>query len=393
VEHPVHRRGGNPERPRAGHRSNGFSAPQSSSSSSEGFVSVTTDEPTGTPALSVSGQNITIDVDTLTTGNTITIVYGDDSGSVNGRASAVTTPGSYPFITASDPSGTSVSPIAASPSLTVIADTPDHIEIAPSDTTVVAGTFPPYRLIVRDQYGNRAPVASTRTLNLVASSGQFFAPANHSTPITTINIASGKTSVRVDYKGTLASPSGSPTRWLCSRPRARRRSAAPTIVNVAAAALSTSQSTISASSPWWRMAAHPARSRSRRRTSSVIRVAGDDVAISVTGSAIKSDPGSSTDANGEALGIVTDVVAEGVVVSATINGQAITDTAPSRSWRAPVDASTSIVNATTPVVANGSSTSTVTVTAKDANGNPVSGQSVTLSVLPSTNATLTQPGA
>jgi hypothetical protein len=193
----------------------GWTAPASSSSSSAGYVTVSTDEPAGAPVLSVSSQNITVDVDTLSVGNTITILYGDDSGSVNGRATAVTGIGSYPFIVASDPSGTSVSPIASSPSLTVVAATPDHIEIAPSDTTVVAGTFAQYRLIVRDQYGNRAPVASSRSVNLFTSSGAFYSPSNHGATISNISISGGDTSVRVDYKGTLASPAGSCTASSC----------------------------------------------------------------------------------------------------------------------------------------------------------------------------------
>lgn len=370
----------------------GFTAPQSSSTSSAGYASVSTNEPTGTPSLSVGGQNITIDVDTLTAGNTITVVYGDDSGSVNGRASAATTLGSYTFIVASDPSGTSVSPIAASPSLTVIADTPDHIEIAPSDTTVVAGTFPNYRLIVRDQYGNRAPVSSTRTLNLVASSGQFFTTGNHSTPITTINIASGKTSVTLDYKATLASPSGSPHSLAVFTTTGSPSLGGTDDVNVTAAALSIAQSTVSATSP---VVADGANFSSVTVTSKDAfgnPRGGDTVAINSTGSGVETQPVGNTDANGEASGAVSNTVAQAVTVSATINGQLINNTAPITFIAGPVDAATSTVSATSPVVANGTSTSTITVTAKDLNGNPVAGQNVTLSVLPSANATLTQPG-
>lgn len=366
----------------------GWTAPQSSISSSSGYVTVSTDEPTGLPSISTGGQNVTIDVDTLTAGNTITIVYGDDSGSINGRATAATTPGSYTFITASDPSGTSVSPIAASPSLTVIADTPDHIEIAPSDTTVVAGTFPPYRLIVRDQYGNRAPVASTRTLNLVASSGQFFAPGNHSTPITTINIASGKTSVPVDYKGTLAGSGHSLAVFTTT--------GSPSLggtddVNVVAAALSATQSTVSASSP---VTADGVALSSVTVTSKDAfgnPRSGDTVVINANGSAVETQPSGNTDANGEASGAVSNTVAQPVTVSATINGQLINNTAGISFVAGAVDAGTSTVSATSPVVADGLSMSTITVTARDANGNAVAGQSVTLAATPN-NTGLTQPG-
>ena len=369
----------------------GWTAPQSTGSSSAGYVSISTNEPTGNPLVSAAGQVVTVDVDTLTAGNTLTIVYGDDAGGASARATATTAPGSYPFEVESDPAGTSTSPIAASPSLSVVADAPDHIEIAPSDTTVVAGAFSPYVLIVRDQYGNRAPVASTRTVQLFPSSGQFFTPANHSAPITFINIANGKTSVRIDYKGTLAT-NGSPHSIVVLTSGGAPSLAGSDDVNIVAAALSTTQSTVSVTSP---IVADGITQSSVTVTSKDAfgnPRSGDTVAISVTGSAVRVNPPAPTDANGEAVGAVTNTVAQAVTVSATINAQPITDTAPITFVAGAVSAATSIVNATTPVVANGVATSTITVTAKDANGNPVSGQSVTLSVLPSTNATLTQPG-
>src|SRR5439155_1672274 len=55
-----------------------------------------------------------------------------------------------------------------------------------------------------------------------------------------------------------------------------------------------------------------------------------------------------------------------------------------------VSAAQSTVSATSPIAA-GSGTSTITVTAKDANGNPIQGATVTLAATPTAGNTLTQP--
>src|SRR2546430_6134618 len=61
-----------------------------------------------------------------------------------------------------------------------------------------------------------------------------------------------------------------------------------------------------------------------------------------------------------------------------------------RSNAGTVSANLSTVTATPPIAA-GSGTSTVTVTARDANGNPIAGATVVLAVSPTTGNTLTQP--
>jgi hypothetical protein len=371
----------------------GWTDPQAVASSSAGYVTVSTNEPSGTPLLAVGGHVVTIDVDTLSVGNTVTLVYGDDSGSSAGRASAATVLGSYTFLVESDPTGTNPDPLAASPALLVDAATPSYLEIAPSDTTVVAGTFAPYRIIVRDEYGNRAPVASTRTVQLQPSSGAFYNPSNHSTPVSTINIAAGKTSVRVDYRGTLATPSGTPHTLVVFTNAGSPSLGGYDVVTIDPAALSTTVSTVDAESP------KTADGTSQSSVTVTSKDAfgnpreGDSVTIGVTGSALATDPGGSTNASGEASGVVTNTVAENVTVSAAINAQPITDTAAIQFVAGVVSAATSTVIATTPVVANGVAQSTITVTARDANNNPVAGQPVTLSISPpGGGAVLTQPG-
>src|SRR5205823_9222834 len=76
--------------------------------------------------------------------------------------------------------------------------------------------------------------------------------------------------------------------------------------------------------------------------------------------------------------------------SASIHSVAITQTATVVVNAATVSASLSTVTATSPITA-GSGSSTISVTARDANGNPIQGATVTLAATPSPGNTLTQP--
>ncbi len=368
----------------------GWTAPQDGSNSSPGFVTVTTNEPTGSPSLSIAGQIVTVVVDTLNPGNTITLVYGDDSASASARANAATTVGSYPFQVASDPAGGSVSPLSSSPALTVIPTTPASLDIVPNDTTnVAAGNFVQMSVRVLDTFGNRAPVASNRTVNLFATHGQFFDPSNHSTPITSIVIASGTNAKRVDYRGTIVA--GSPHTINAFTASGSPSLGGSEFVSLVPGPLSASQSTIGATSPVVADGTAQSDVVVTSRDAFGNPREGDTVAIDATGTAITAG-GGATDAAGEAQGVVADVTAEVVSVSATINGQAVTSGNPSVTFIAgPVHATNSTVTAVSPVVGNGVNTSTITVIARDEYNNPVAGQTVALFVAPSPNATLTQP--
>src|SRR6185437_8456916 len=78
-------------------------------------------------------------------------------------------------------------------------------------------------------------------------------------------------------------------------------------------------------------------------------------------------------------------------VSATINAVAITQTATVVVNAGAVSATLSTVSATSPITA-GNGTSTITVTARDASGNPVQGATVVLAATPTAGNALTQPG-
>jgi len=370
----------------------GWTTPQSTSSTSAGYVSVVTNEPGATPSLSIGGSEITVDIDVLSPGATITISYGDDTGGAGARAVAATVKGDYSFPCESHPGGGPITPLASSPSLTVAAAPAATLDPVPNDTTVVAGTFTTYRINVLDAFGNRAGVPENRTVGFFPTNGQFFTTSNHVTPITSIVIPNGQSFVLVDYRSTLAT-SGSPhTLTMFTTDGKSPILPGAEEVSVTPAARSLTVSTITATSPVIANGSASSQVVVTSKDAFGNPRAGDTVTLAVTGSAIKADPGQATNALGEATGAVTNTVAQVVTVSASINGQAITPTALVTFVAGPVSAATSLVDATTPVVANGTSTSTITVTARDANGNAISGQNVSLSVLPSANATLTQPG-
>ena len=118
-------------------------------------------------------------------------------------------------------------------------------------------------------------------------------------------------------------------------------------------------------------------------------ISGATVVLAATGTGnTLTQPAAVTDANGVATGSLASTVAGAKTVSAKINGTSITQTATVTVTPGPVDASQSTVTAAPASVVPGAP-STITVTAKDANGNPISGATVVLAA--TGMRTLTQP--
>ncbi|HMA41959.1 MAG TPA: galactose oxidase-like domain-containing protein [Gemmatimonadales bacterium] len=118
-------------------------------------------------------------------------------------------------------------------------------------------------------------------------------------------------------------------------------------------------------------------------------ISGATVVLAATGTGnTLTQPAATTDANGVATGSLASTVAGAKTVSAKINGTSITQTATVTVTPGPVDASQSTVTAAPASVVTGAP-STITVTAKDANGNPISGATVVLAA--TGMRTLTQP--
>ncbi|HXL07743.1 MAG TPA: Ig-like domain-containing protein, partial [Gemmatimonadales bacterium] len=105
-------------------------------------------------------------------------------------------------------------------------------------------------------------------------------------------------------------------------------------------------------------------------------------------------PAGTTNGSGQITGSLSSTAAGAKTVTATVNGTVtVAQTATVTVNPAGASASQSLVAASpgTITASTGSSTSTITVTVKDENGNPVSGATVTLAAAPTTGITLTQP--
>lgn len=116
------------------------------------------------------------------------------------------------------------------------------------------------------------------------------------------------------------------------------------------------------------------------------------VSLNVSGSGNTVSTPAPTGANGQTTATLTSTVGETKTITVTIAGTQINEqpTVTFTSLGVSAANSTAVARPNSGVVADGVSTSTITVTAIDGNGNPVSGKTVTLSVSGSGNS-LTQP--
>ncbi len=119
-------------------------------------------------------------------------------------------------------------------------------------------------------------------------------------------------------------------------------------------------------------------------------ISGATVVLSATGAGnTLTQPADTTDANGVATGSFSSTIAGTKTLSATAAGTGIAQKPIVTVTPGPVSASRSTVTAAPGTIAPGTGTSTVTVTARDDNGNPISGAAV---VLTGSSGSVTQPG-
>lgn len=118
------------------------------------------------------------------------------------------------------------------------------------------------------------------------------------------------------------------------------------------------------------------------------------VSLNVSGSGNTVSTPAPTGANGQTTATLTSTVAETKTITVTIAGTQINEQPTVTFTAQGVSAanSTAVASPNSGIVADGVSTSTITVTALDGNGNPLSGKTVTLSVSGSGNI-LTQPAS
>ena len=122
-------------------------------------------------------------------------------------------------------------------------------------------------------------------------------------------------------------------------------------------------------------------------------IKGQPVVLTATGSGTTlTQPAATTDANGVTTGTLSATAVGDKVVSATIAGTDVTQTATVTVEAAAVDAAQSTVAAAPETIDVGSGVSTITVTALDPFGNPIEGATVVLAATGS-GTLLTQPAA
>ncbi|MBN1884470.1 MAG: Ig-like domain-containing protein, partial [Candidatus Krumholzibacteriota bacterium] len=178
----------------------GWSLPQTTDGFLEGYVTVSSSGTLGLPPASVTGRQISVAVDTLDIGGTVTIVYGSIAVSVDGRAEAQTSvEDDVVFATASDPAGTSGAPIASSPIVDVVAASVDRLVfLTPPRSIEAGGESDVVRIGTQDAYGNPSPVLSDQTIDLSSTSptGAFSAlPGAGWSGISSVTMLAGEDTV------------------------------------------------------------------------------------------------------------------------------------------------------------------------------------------------------
>jgi len=193
----------------------GWTAPQNSSATSPGYVTVTSDHVGAGLSVSTSGQQVTISVTDLPKPKTITLLYGDTNGGTNPGAKAVPPSASNPsavFVVESDPEGTALQPIAASPAVNLQPGTINKLQFSNVahvfQTTSEGG---PYSVVARDTYGNPSPVSGDQTINLSSTSGTgTFSVLGGGAflPVTSVTMTAGTHTTTFYYRDTAV---GNPT--------------------------------------------------------------------------------------------------------------------------------------------------------------------------------------
>src|SRR5205823_1901368 len=261
--------------------------------------------------------------------------------------------------------------------------------IAPSagnNQTATVGTAvaTPPAVIVRDQFNN--PVAGVAVTFATSGDNGTVDPA---TPVATgaNGIAAANswtlgTAAKVDtLRATAAGLSGSPVTFTAT---------------ATAGGPSAAQSTVTAAPATITAGAGSSTVTVTVRDANGNPVSGATVTLLVTPATgcTLTQPVGTTNAGGQITGSLSSTAAGTKTVSAIVNGSvSVAQTASVTVNPAGASASQSLVAASpaTIIASSGSSASTITVTVKDANGNPVSGATVALAASPATGVTLTQP--
>ncbi len=187
----------------------GWSLPQRADDAAEGYVTVTSSGWLAAVPLTIVGTVITVHIDSLYVDDTVSVVYGDDTVDPAGRAIAQTSTGTgVAFIVRSDPAGSAPADIAASPSLNVVAGTITQLVFVTSPRSFDAGgESGVMRVQTLDQYDNPSAVAADQDIGLSSTSGSgLFSHLGGGSfiPTGSVTITTGTDTVSFYYRDTIA---------------------------------------------------------------------------------------------------------------------------------------------------------------------------------------------
>ncbi len=334
-------------------------------------VTVTARDASGNP---VAGATVTIGASG--TGNTITQppAVTDANGVASGALSS-TASGLKVVIAAINGSGL--------PQTDTVVVVPGALSNANSslvvatDTITAGGTATTITVTARDAHNN-ALVGAAVVLAATGAGNTLTQPAatTNASGIATGSIASTVTGTKI----LTATVGGVPL-------------ADDDTVVVRAGAVSAALSTVVTSAPTISAAVGQATITVTARDANGNLAPGVTVLLSATGSGnTLTQPGVVTNAAGQASGTFSSTVSEAKTISAIVGGTPVTQTAAITVVPDAVSATQSTVAALPTSITADGGTSTITVTARDANGNPIAGVSVVLSAT-GTGNTVTQPAA
>jgi hypothetical protein len=266
--------------------------------------------------------------------------------------------------------------------ITVQPGTPFKLSVSPEDTTATAGQFVPYKLTVRDAQNNPSPLSNDQTITLtVESPGNFYTKTNHAVPISQIVVPNGQHTVYLDYRNTrkellvpyllfFSDQDGAPPTLQPVTANIRIDNAA---FDPASSTIGGSKGTVTANGLDSCQVTVTARDAFGNSFD------GGHVALSanpVTGNVLR-QPSGVTDGSGRAVGSLRSTKAEQKTVTATVDGVSVAGSLVLSYVPGPFSPSTSsISDDKSTVTANGVDSVKVTVVAKDAQGNAISGAPV-----------------
>ncbi len=356
------------------------------------------------PGVSASQSTVTV-VSPITAGgsSTITVTVNDGDGlPISGVHVTLSAPGSNTITQPANPTvggvttGTLSATVAGSYQVTAVAggvtlgqrptvvvDPGAAAELVfsaqPGATAPGATITPPVKVRIRDQYGNL--VKSTTTIALSIATNPSAGTLSGTAALPAVDGVASFDDLSINKAGTgytLQASSDGLT------------DAVSNAFTVAAG--STASSTVTASPASIAAGSETSAITVKVKDASNNPISGATVVLSATGKGNSvTQPADTTDATGMATGTFSSTVAGAKTISATANGTAITQKATVTVTPGPVSASQSTVAAVPISIAPGSGMSTITVTAKDASGNVISGATVSLATTGS--ASLTQPAA